>query len=1094
MSAPSPSESSPASPQAAPARGPIAFMARNAVAANLLMLFLIVAGIAGYTRLVKETFPEFTLEIVSVVVAYPGATPQEVEDGIVRRIEEQLQGVEGVREITSVASEGAGSVLVELAGGTDVARALDEIKSQVDQITAFPAQAEQPQVQQLESRQRVMRLMLYGEVAERPLKELAYRVEDELGALPEVSYVQTANVRDDEISIEVPQARLRAHGLSLPQIAAIVRASSRDLPAGTVETGEREVRVRTLGRNITAQQFADLVVLAQPDGTVLRLGDIATVRDGFEDNDLVAQYEGVPAVLVDVFRSNREDVLAIDAAVQRYLDQTLRPSLPAGVQVAVWENNADILRERIGTLLGSAAIGLVLVLVALTLFLDARLAAWVAVGLLVSYVGTLAVMLVTGQSINQLSLFGFILAVGIVVDDAIVVGENVFAQRERGVPGAQAAVAGARRVLRPVVFSVLTTVAAFVPLLLVPGTVGKILFAIPIVVITLLLLSLVESLLILPHHLAGIRTDPPRARLLQWLARLQAAVDRQLKRFVDGPLARALHFAVGWPLVVAAAALALTAISLALIVGGHLRTSFFPDVEAEIVTARVELPTGSPAAETLRVTRQVQEAGLAAARELGAQEGDEGLVRGTYLLVGREPQDGGPPGARSSRPRPELGTVQIRLVGAADREVEASAVERRWREAVGDLPEARSLSFSAELIGFGAPVQVNLSHPDVAELDAAVDALMQALAGVPGVFDVESDKDEGLTELRFSLLPAARTLGLSVDDVATQVRGAFFGAEALRVQRGREEVTVYARLPRSERDSLADIEGLWIATGAAATGGADASPGFVPLAQVASVEQAQAPAAIRRQDGARTVAVTADVDPAVLTAAAVSDRLAQEILPQLVEARPDLRWRFGGEQEDRREARGPILAAFAVALFAIYALLAIPLNSYTQPLIIMAAIPVGLVGALWGSWALGVSLGLLSVFGIIGLAGLVVNDGVVLMDFINERAEGATDEAGQERAIIEGAQSRFRPVMLTTLTTFLGVAPIAFAQSLQAQFLVPMAAALAFGALGATAIQMLLVPALAALHFRAQRAWARRRQRRAHEDAQRVAPQGVDNG
>ncbi|MBC7168283.1 efflux RND transporter permease subunit [Phenylobacterium sp.] len=1048
------------------ARGPVAYMIRDGVAANLLMAFILVAGVFSYTRLVQETFPEFSLATIQITVPYPGASPQEVEEGVVEKIEERVEGVEGVREVTSVASEGLGAVTLQLETGVDVQRALDDVNAQIDQITSFPSEAEEPSVQELTNRQRVMRILVHGDVAERAIKEIAYRLEDELSALPQVSYVETSAVRADEISIEVSQDRLRALGLSLPDVARIVGASSLDLPAGTIDADERALRVRTLGQNYDAQDFEAIVLVAQPDGTTLRLGDVAQVQDGFADSDLAARYNGEPAAFVEVYRTADEKVLTVADAVQSHLKDSFGPGLPEAVSYTVWEDNADILRQRIGTLLRSAAIGLVLVLIALALFLDVRLAAWVAVGLLVSYVGTLAVMLAFGQSINQLSLFGFILAIGIVVDDAIVVGENVFAERERGLSGEDASIAGVTRVLRPVVFSVLTTVAAFTPLLFVPGTFGNILGAIPVVVIALLLLSLAESLFILPHHLAGIPAGEPKSRVVRGFGRVRDRVNGGLQRFVNGPLDKAVRFSVAMPLVVCAGALALVAMSLSLVVGGHLKTSFFPDVEAETVSARVEMPTGATAEETLRVTRQVQAAGERAARALAEDRGGGGgFVEGVFLLVGQAPAEGGPGGGgAASRARPELGTVEIKLVGAAERDISASALEERWREAVGELPQARSVSFSAELIGFGAPVQVELSHPDEAVLTEATRRLASEIAAIEGVFDVQNDQDQGLTELRFRLTPAARTLGLTLQEVAGQVRAAFFGAEALRVQRGREEVRAYVRLPEEQRDSLGDVEDYWISLGEGE---------FAPVRQVTEVSLGTAPAVINRKDGARVTTVTADVDEAAITGDEASARLADDILPRLTERYPDLTWSFGGQREEQQRAQGAIAGAFVVALFAIYALLAIPLKSYVQPLVIMAAIPAGLVGSFLGLLLLGKTLGLLGVLGVVGLAGVIVNDGVVLMDFINERLERGEDV---DQAVVEGTKSRFRPVMLTTTTTFLGVAPIAFAQSLQAQFLVPMAAALAFGALVATVIQMVLVPALAKLQVSAA---MRRREKKA---------------
>ena len=1087
---------------------PVAYMARNGVAANLLMVGLLAAGLAALTQIVVEVFPEFSLDAVQITVVYPGATPEEVEESIVEKIEEQVEGVEGVKEITATAAEGLGAVTVELDLNTDISRALDDIKSQVDQIQTFPAEAEEPEVAELTNRQSVMRIALYGDVDERALKEIAYRAEDELSQLDAVSFVQTDAVRDYEVSVEVSASALRAYGLSLPLVAQRVRQSSLDLSAGNVETSEEEVRIRTLGQNYTQGDFEDIVLVASPDGATVRLGDVATVVDAFEDTDLATRYNGRPAAFVEVFRTSDERVLDVVGAVEDYLDDDLAPSLPRGVRYEVWQNDAETLRGRIRLLLKNAAIGLALVFVALTLFLNLRLAFWVAVGLGVSFVGTLALMNALGVSINQISLFGFILAIGIVVDDAIVIGENVFAERERGLSGTDAAVKGATRIVVPVVFAVLTTMAAFTPLLNVPGTIGKILGVIPVVVLSVLFLSLIESLFVLPHHLSSLPApDDERNRLERFFDTVQGWVDDKLSRFVNGPLDTALQFAVDAPSIVIAGGVALLALAIATVPAGILRVQFFPAVEAEIVTATIEMPQGTTANRTRDVAERVLAAGEAVADSLNREEGrggeggeggggedaKPGLVRATYLTVGSQPAEGGPDGGGLDRAQPNLAAVQFKLLDAEERDLSSKTFESAWRDRVGRIPETKSLAFASSLVSVGDPVNVEVSHPDAETLGEVTDRVTAELSQIGGVFGVQSDLDEGTRELQLELKPAARTLGLTLADVAGQVRAAFFGQEALRVQRGREDVRVYVRLPESERDAVADVLDYRVIVppsaappggagpGAGAGLGAGAGPGSpgaapgsgagagrggaVPLRQVADVTFGTSPSAINRKDGRRVATVTADVNPGTTTGQEVTDRLDSEILPAVQEAFPQMTYEFGGEQEEQAESFGALAQGFALALFMIYALLAIPFRSYFQPLVIMAAIPFGIVGAIVGHLVLGLSVGILSLFGIIGLSGVVVNDSLVMIDFINaERLSGKP----MREAIVEGAKTRFRPILLTSLTTFLGVAPLVFERSLQAQFLIPMAASLAFGILFATTILMLLVPALAMVQYNAE--------------------------
>ncbi|MEL7362182.1 MAG: efflux RND transporter permease subunit, partial [Bacteroidota bacterium] len=705
------------------------------------------------------------------------------------------------------------------------------------------------------------------------------------------------------------------------------------------------------------------------------------------------------------------------------------------------------------------------------LFLNLRLAFWTAVGIGVSFVGTLFIMALLGVSINLLSLFGFILAIGIVVDDAIVSGENIFAEREKGLSGMAAAIRGARRIAVPVTFAVLTTVAAFSPLLFVPGTLGKILGAIPIVVISVLGLSLIESLLVLPHHLSNLPAPGEASKnpVSRFFERLRAGTDRQLKRFVNGPLDRALQFSTDAPAVIIAAAIAVLIVAFSLIPAGILRVQFFPAVEGDVVIASLEMPVGTTIEETEAVALRIEEAGRRVAERL-EQDRDEDaapLFEALYTTVGQGPTDGGPGGATGGQPQANLAAVNLRLLTAERREISAVRFEQLWRDEVGPLPEARSFTISSNLISVGEPVSVELSHPESATLDEITAQVQGELARFSGVFDIQSDADAGLQEVQVRLKPAARTLGLTLQDVAGQVRAAFFGDEALRVQRGQEDVRVYVRLPENERDAIADVEQyrIQVPTQNGQPGGQ------VPLREVAEASFGTAPSSINRKDGRRVVTVTADVDAAVVTGQEVTAQLRSEILPAVQRDYPQMVFEFGGEQQEQAESGAALGRGFGLALLVIFALIAIPFRSYIQPLVIMAAIPFGIIGAFIGHLFLGISVGILSLFGIIGLSGVVVNDSLVMIDFINERRRNG---APMREAVIEGAKERFRPILLTTVTTFLGVAPITFEQSLQAQFLIPMAASLGFGIVFATGVLMLLVPALAMVEYNVERGFKTR--------------------
>jgi len=1053
--------------------GAVGYMARNGVAANLLAIFLLIAGVMAYGSIVQEVFPESSLDTVQVSVIYPGATPEEVEESVIQKIEEAVESVEGVKEIRSNASEGLGSVSVELELGTDIARALDDIKSEVDQIQTFPADAEEPDVRELTTRQSVMEIALYGDVSEDALKRLAYQLEDQLSALSEVSYVETSSVRDYEISIEVPQDTLRAYGLSLTDISRAVATDSLDSPAGSIDTDSEEVRIRTIGQNYGQHDFEEIVLISRPDGTNVRLGDVATVVDAFEDNDLSAFYNDTPVAFVEVFRTSDERVLDIAEQVERFLEDEFAPTLPENISYEIWNDDSEVFEDRLSLLLKNAAIGLTLVLIALTLFLNIRLAMWVAFGIAVTFIGAMAVLNAIGSSINMFSLFGFILALGLVVDDAIVVGENIYAERERGRRGLSASILGAKRVTVPVIFAVLTTMAAFSPLFAIGGVFGKLLFDIPLVIIIVLVLSLVESLLVLPNHLSHL--PPPgheaKSRVTQFFDRIQKAVDVRFQQFVNGPLDKALRFAVDAPAIILAGALALVIIFMSLVPAGILKVQFFPDVEGDIVRAVLEMPAGTPVERTEEVARFIETQGRETMAEIEAERPEDApnLVRGIYTTIGQTTLGGGPDGG-STTTGANRAAVQFSLLPGDERDISAATFEDAWRDAVGPVPEARSLVFASDLFSAGAPVSIELSHPDTATLTRISEELMRDLARFEGVFDIETDQDAGLQEIQLRLKPAARTLGITLQDVAGQVRAAFFGDEAVRVQRGREDVRVYIRLPEDERNSIVDVERFRVSV----------PGGQVALSEIADVSFGESPSMIRRQDGRRVVTVSANVDTTVVTGQEISSQLEEDVLPALQRDHSQLLYSFGGEQAEQQDSFGDLGMAFMAAILMIYILLAVPFKSYVQPLIIIAAIPFGIIGALMGHLILGLSVGILSVFGIIGLSGVIVNGSLILIDFINERLREGDDI---RTAIIDSAKSRFRPIVLTSVTTFLGVAPITFETSLQAQFLIPMSASLGFGVLFGTVLLMLLIPALAMLQYRANERLKRRFSKNRSEDA-----------
>ena len=1040
--------------------GPIAYMAGNSVAANLLMWAIIAAGLVSLTGLEREAWPTVPFYHVEVSMPYPGATPEEVEESIIAKIEDQVSGLDDVKAVKSVAAPGMASVRIQMDSRTDMDRALDDIESAVNRIQSFPARAERPQFREMTNRQSMMRLIVYGDVPERSLKELAYQIEDDLTMLPSVSQVEVSGVRKYEISIEVPLHRLRALGLTLPDIANTIHRSSLELSAGSIDTRESQVRVRTLGQNYDQQDFEEIVLLSGSDGTVLRLGDIAEVRDGFQETDLIVRHQNHPAVFVEVYRADDEHVMDVATTVREHLENEVIPALPDGVGITIWNDESQAYEERAALLLKNGILGMLLVLIALSLFLEIRLALWVAAGIAVSGIGTLAVMLVFDYAINTISLFSFVLAIGIVVDDAIVVAEHIQDERKRGTPGVVAAIRGTRRIKVPLIFAVLTTVVAFIPLLFIPGGVGDIWSALPVIMIAVLLVSLVESLLVLPNHLSHLHGPEwvPTNAFDRFFTRLQGRVDVLLNRFLQGPLDRALRFATDQPMVTMAGAVGMLILSISLLPAGIVPTTLADAVEGDFATVTLEMPDGTTAPRTYEVAKELEAAGLRVIERLSRDRPEDAppLLTGVTVTVGQGPrlEGGGLNPAPTLNPEANIATIEFKLLGAQQRQLSTREVVQAWREEVGVLPYVRGITFSGEIIDLGNPVEAVLSHPDPERLAQIADSVVDGLRGVGGVYDIRSDHTPGIPEIQLELRPEARTLGLTLEELAGQTRAAFFGAEAVRVQRGREEVRVYVRLPAAERNAITDVEGYLLRTPSGAE---------VPVTSVASLNPGVSPPAVRRRDGQRVVTVTADVDPTVISGGEANSILADSILADLIAVYPDLTYTFGGEQQEQLESLGALYRGFAIALLMIFVLLAIPLRSYTKPFIIMAVLPFGFIGVILGHWVLGVALSAVSFMGIFGLSGVAVNDSLVMIDFIDQKLrEGVPIRT----AIIEGAKGRFRPIMLTSVTTFLGFTPLILERSIQAQFLIPFAASLGFGILFTTAILMMVVPALYTIQIR----------------------------
>ena len=1017
----------------------VAWFADNHVAANLLMILLLLAGGVTAWTMKLEVFPETSLDQILITVSYPGASPAEVEEGVLRQMEEAVAGLTGIKKIDSLAREGWGRITIEVLKDWDVKSLTDEAKSAIDRLRNIPDEAEKPEVRERIRLSQVIRVAVYGDAPESTIKSLAETVKDDLTGLPGITSADLYGIRTEEIHIEVDEETLRRHGLTLGRVAEAVARSSLDLPAGSVKTVGGEILVRAKGRRYQADDYAEVALITRPDGTRLTLGQVARLSEGFEDRDLIARFQGKRAALIYVSRVADQNALTVANTVKKHLAK-IRETLPAGIEVAYYSDRSESLLSRLELLGKNLGLGLILVCLLLGVFINIRLAFWVALGIPISFLAGVWVLPGLDVSINMISLFAFIMVLGIVVDDAIVVGEHVYTKREAGMAPLKAAVEGAVEIGPPVIFSVLTTVAAFYPLLGAGGMMGKIMRNIPVVVIVVLLASLVECLLILPAHLTRSRFKSGSA------GGREKFTARALKRFINGPYKSFLGFCLRWRYATLAAGTGILLITAGVVVSGQVKFILFPRVESDTLSASLILPVGTPVAQTKAVMDRIEEAARAALAEEDKKRppGSEPLLNHINSFVGM--QISGGRGARSRETGSHLGQIYITLLEGEKRDISARKLVRLWRRQVGPLPEAESLTFSGELFRAGNPVEIHLSHPDEAALLAAAADLKKELAGFQGVFGIGDSFLQGKEEMQLKLKPSARSLGLTLDDLARQVRHALYGAEALRFQRDKDEVKVLVRYPERQRRSVGDVERMRIRTPEGAE---------VPFSQVAGVVMRQGYASIERADRRRVIKVFADVDTDQANAAEIRSELERITVPRLLADYPGLRHSVEGEGREQQESLADVRQGFIIALFIIYALLAVPFRSFSQPLIVMFAIPFGLVGALAGHLIMGLNTSILSLFGMVGLTGVVVNDSLVLIYAAN-RLKNQGRSAFE--AVLTAGPMRFRAIILTSLTTFAGLSPMLMEKSLQAQFLIPMAVSLGFGVLFATLVTLLLIP------------------------------------
>ena len=892
-----------------------AWFADNHVAANLLMLMLMLGGAVAVMNSSAEIFPEIDPHTITITVPYPGSTPEEVEESINRRIEEAVTGIEGVEKIRSTAAEGAGTVTIELSNDADDREVLDDVKSAVEQIQNFPPEdAEDPQIDDTDTLTRVITIALYGKASERTLRELAFRVRDDVTSLDGISIANVKGVRDYQIGVEVSESALRKYQLSFEQVADAVRNFSVNLPGGTIRGRDQELLLRTDGQAYRRADFAKIAVATNPDGSVLRLGDIGSIDDSFESVDLFSLFNGQPAVYVTVSRVGDQQVLKIEQTVKQYIHKL---ALPAGVSATVWSNRAEYLRARIDLLVRNGLMGLVLVFAVLVLFLELRLAFWTTMGIPISFLGAFLVIHGVGATINMISLFAFILVLGIVVDDAIVVGESIYNKREQGLAPLDAAIEGLREVIAPVSIGIFTTVLAFMPLLFTAGDLGQILWVVPVVVISVLLMSLLEACLILPAHL----TYPRHAAIASAIPWIQDKLRNALHCFVNKVYTPVLAFSLRQPWAIVASAISLMMVFIALVEGGHLKVVFFPAIDADTISAKVRMPSGTPAVETRAVIQHMLESLETVRQQYDSKlpADSESIIRNISATVGATPFSvrGGPGARDNSTKGAHFAEIKIELMRGENRPFKASRIEADWREQIGEIPSAE-INFRSSILTAGDDINIELSHADFQQLLTSAERVKRALHAFSGVSEIKDSFIAGKPELQLAIKASGLAAGLTLSDLARQVRQAFYGAEAQRVQRGRDDIKVLVRYPESERRSLASIHNMRIRL---------QSGQEVPFHTVADVKQGRGYAAINRADRRQIVTVSAKVDKDHANANQINARLRDEILPELKNDIPGLFYSFEGKEKERMESIRSLMQGLLIAMLGIYSLLAVQLRS-----------------------------------------------------------------------------------------------------------------------------------------------------------------------
>ncbi len=1007
----------------------IRWFAYNRVAANLMMALILISGLLALPEIRKEILPNVEMDAISITTAFPGAAPSEVEEAVCQRIESTLLGMNGIKNLTSLAGEGICQTTISVDYGADVRELVENIKVSVNGIGTFPKEVITPLVKQIKVSPLVAKVVVSGDVEDSVLKTVAEKVKADLFALPEVTQVTFDNIKKTEISIEVSEAALERYRLSFAEIAARIRESSVNVPGGSINTAAGKVAVSIQGRRANAEQFENIVIRALPDGAHIRLKDVATVKEGFAVQRIEGRYNGRPAIAISAFRTGNQSILQIADSMREYVKQQAA-GLPEGVYLDIWQDNSSYLKSRIELMSKNAVGGFFLVWIILMLFMRFQLSFWTSLGIPISFLGTLWLLPYFGGSINMVSLFAFILVLGIVVDDAIIVGEQVYTEHGRGKSGTEAAIIGAQEVAKPVIYAVCTTILIFLPLLFLPGPQGKLMYAIPLVVTITLFFSLVESLLILPAHLSTIK--PEKHQTMGWFAKMHKSFDDGIVRFIERYYKPLLNRALEQRYLTLTMFVGMMFLSLSLMMGGWLKVNWFPSIEADVAIANLSFAKQTPHEVTAEALQRVEQAGVELRQQLKRETGEDQITN-LVTIIGIKGEN--------------TGRIVVDLAPSEARKVSGEEISKRWRQLVGEIPGATEFKIESTLDTTGPTLDIEFIGQHLDALELAANSLRRHLESYPAVYEIRDSLQSSKQEIQIELKPRAPELGLSVNDLAVQVRQAFYGTQVQTVHRGEEEVDVIVRYPESSRESLWHLENMNVML---------RSGSVVPLHSVAVLSYGEGPSEIRRKDGARTVRVRAYVDRDMDGSDLVESQIKTEFLNKLENNFPGVRWQPSGAQKNKEEFLNYLSRSYILALLAMYILMAVLFRSYSQPLMILWAVPFGAIGALLGHLFVGIEVTLWSLVGIFAVSGVVVNDNLVLIDFINkDLARGAK----LLDAIRDAGADRFRPIVLTSITTFGGLTPMMLEQSLQAKFMIPMAVSLAFGVVFATFVSLFLVPA-----------------------------------